>query len=113
MNLETFVVDTNDTVFLGKGTIDFASEALDVVIDPNPKDLSLFSARAPLHIGGRFSDPDIVPGASAILRGAVSLALLPSAPIASLISLLAEDDGGSGRKNAHCTGLVDAINEAR
>ncbi|SER26595.1 hypothetical protein SAMN05421690_101538 [Nitrosomonas sp. Nm51] len=110
MSLETLVVDTKDTVFLGKGTIDLAGEKLDLVIDPNPKDLSLFSARAPLHIGGRFSSPDFVPGSSAVLRGAASLALLPSAPIASLISLLEED---GGEENIHCSGLVEAINEAR
>ncbi|SEM99520.1 AsmA family protein [Nitrosomonas marina] len=110
MKMETLVVDTKDTVFLGKGTIDLSDETLDLVIDPNPKDLSLFSARAPLHIGGRFSSPDFVPGSSAILRGAASLALLPSAPIASLISLLDEE---GGEENVHCTGLVEAINEAR
>ncbi len=110
MNMNTFVVDTKDTVFLGKGTIDLSEELLDLVIDPKPKDLSLFSARAPLHIEGRFSHPEFTPGSSAIIRGAASLALLPSAPIASLISLLHED---GGEENIHCSGLVDAINEAR
>jgi AsmA family protein len=61
-------------------------------------------------VQGSFKDPAFFPSASALLRGAVSLALLPSAPIAALISLLeAEDD----EENVHCSGLVDAINEAR
>ncbi|MBA3757137.1 MAG: AsmA family protein [Nitrosomonas sp.] len=119
MNLSTFVVDTEDTVFLGAGTLDFKKERLDLVIDPKPKDLSLFSARAPLHIEGSFKEPTFTPGASAILRGAVSLALLPSAPIVSLYALIQKDQKGQKDKkndkqeNIHCTGLVNAINEAR
>jgi uncharacterized protein involved in outer membrane biogenesis len=110
MKLDTLVADTDDTIFLGAGSIDFTQERLELIIDPKPKDLSLFSARAPLHVKGSFKDPAIFPAASALLRGAVSLALLPSAPIAALISLLEEEDD---EENVHCSGLVDAINEAR
>lgn len=116
INMKTFVVDTKDTVFFGSGSIDFNSEQLDLVIDPKPKDLSLFSARAPLHIKGSLKDPTFTPGASAILRGAVSLALLPSAPIVSLYSLLQKDQKDQGnhkQDNILCGGLVEAINEAR
>ncbi|PTN11997.1 AsmA family protein [Nitrosomonas aestuarii] len=116
MNMDTLVVDTEDTVLLGKGSIDFNTEQLDLIIDPKPKDLSLFSARAPLHIEGNFNEPTFTIGKSAILRGAASLALLPSAPIASLYSLLQEEmrDGNkNNQENIHCSGLVDAIHEAR
>ncbi len=119
MNLSTFVVDTEDTVFLGAGTLDFKKENLDLVIDPKPKDLSLFSARAPLHVEGSFQEPTFTPGASAILRGAVSLALLPSAPIVSLYAFLQKDQKeqkgkqGDKQENIHCTGLVNTINKAR
>ncbi len=116
MNMSTLVVDTEDTVFLGKGSIDFNNEQLDLIIDPKPKDLSLFSARAPLHIEGSLKKPTFTPGATAILRGAASLALLPSAPIAGLYSLLQseqEEQKDNTHVNVHCSGLVDAINEAR
>lgn len=110
MTMDTLVVDSRDTVFLGTGTIDFTTERLDLVIDPKPKDISLFSARAPLHIEGMFGAPDFTPGSSAILRGAASLAMLPAAPIASLVALLEEEEN---QKNIHCSGLVEAINQAR
>ena len=113
MDMSTLVVDTLDTVFLGKGSIDFNNEQLDLVIDPKPKDLSLFSARAPLHIEGSFKEPTFTPGSSAILRGAVSLAILPSAPIASLFSLLQDEQKTSQHENVHCAGLVSVINDAR
>ena len=110
MQLDTLVVDTDDTVFLGEGSIDFTQEQLDLTIDPKPKDLSLFSARAPLHIKGRFQDPTFTPESSAILRGATSLALLPAAPVAALLSLLQDEND---EENPHCSGLVEAINKAR
>jgi uncharacterized protein involved in outer membrane biogenesis len=115
MTLKTFVVDTEDTVFLGTGSIDFTKEQHDFVIYPKPKDLSLFSARAPLHIEGGFKEPTFTPEASAILRGAVSLALLPSAPIASLYSLLQKEEQKNHheQENIYCVALVNAINEAR
>jgi AsmA family protein len=111
MTVDTLVVDSKDTVFLGAGTIDFTTEQLDLVIDPKPKDISLFSARAPLHIEGKFGAPDFTPGASSILRGAASLAMLPSAPIASLVALLEEEE--ENQENIHCSGFVEAINDAR
>ncbi|MBA2483119.1 MAG: AsmA family protein, partial [Nitrosomonas sp.] len=116
MTMDSFIVDTPDSVFMGKGSIDFNKEQLDLIIDPKPKDLSIFSARAPLHIDGSFKEPAFIPGASAILRGAASLALLPSAPIVSLYAFLQEekyDKEGKAEENVHCSGLVNAINEAR
>jgi hypothetical protein len=116
MNMDNFIVDTQDTLFLSKGTIDLNNEELDLIIDPKPKDLSIFSARAPLHIAGTFKKPTFTPGASAILRGAASLALLPSAPIVSLYSFIQEeqeDKKADGEENIRCGGLIGAINEAR
>ena len=111
MNMDSLVVDTEDTLYLGKGSIDFAREQLDLVIDPRPKDLSLYSARAPLHIKGSFKAPSILPEASAILRGVASLALLPAAPIVGLIGLLSEKN--KEHEDMRCSGFVNAINKAR
>lgn len=117
MNLNIFVIDTADTVFLGSGSLNLKKEDLDVIIDPRPKDLSLFSARAPLHIEGSFKEPTFTPGTSAILRGAASIALLPSAPIVSLYALLQKEQknkkNGKQEDVLNCTSLVNAVNEAR
>ena len=114
--LKTFVVDTDDTLFLGDGAIDFTQEGMDLIIDPKPKDLSLFSARAPLHIQGTFAEPRIRPGASALIRGAASLAMLPVAPLAALIPLLnleESDTPENQSKNLYCSDFMDAINKGR
>jgi uncharacterized protein involved in outer membrane biogenesis len=114
--LKTFIVDTDDTLFLAEGTIDLSQEGMDLIIDPKPKDLSLFSARAPLYIQGTFAAPRMHPGESAIIRGAASLAMLPVAPLAVLIPLLnpnGSDKPGDDRQSTYCSGLMDAINKAR
>ena len=115
MNIGTFVIDTEDTVFFSKGSIDFKKELLDLVIDPNPKDLSVFSARAPLYIEGSFKEPNFTPGARAIVRSAFSLALLPSAPLVSLYSLLQGKEKGQKNDNQesdHCSRFIDTLKEA-
>jgi len=114
--LNTFVVDTDDTLFLAKGTIDLAQEGMDLIIDPKPKDLSLFSARAPLYIQGTFNEPKIRIGETAIIRGAASLAMLPAAPLAILLPLLNLEDTDKPKddhKSIYCANLADAINKAR
>ena len=114
--LKTFVVDTDDTLFLGDGAIDFTQEGMDLIIDPKPKDLSLFSARAPLHIQGTFAEPRIRPGASALIRGAASLAMLPVAPLAALIPLLDPEESDTSKdqsKNRYCSDFMAAINKGR
>jgi uncharacterized protein involved in outer membrane biogenesis len=110
MKLDKLVVDTEDTIFLGAGTIDLKTEQMDLVIDPKPKDLSVYSARAPLHITGSFKDPSFRPEASAIARGALSIAMLPAVPITALMSLLTEEENP---ESPYCAGLVDAINKVR
>lgn len=82
-----------------------------MVIDPHPKDLSIFSARAPLHIEGTFKEPTFTPGATAIVRGAVSLALLPTAPVVSLYALMQKEKNDKHPINAHCATLEKHVKD--
>ena len=115
MKIGNFVIDTEDTVFFSEGTIDFKKEQLDLVIDPNPKDLSVFSARAPLYIKGSFKEPDFTPGARAIVRGAFSLALIPAAPIVSLYAFIQEKEKGqkdNDQQSDRCSRFIDTLKDA-
>ena len=105
ITISKLIIDTQDTIFLGSGSINLKKEQLDVVIDPRPKDLSVFSARAPLYIEGTFKEPTFTPGATAIIRGAVSLALLPTAPVVSLYALMQKENDKDNQINAHCATL--------
>lgn len=105
------LIDTEDTIFIGSGSINLRQEQLDMVIDPHPKDLSIFSARAPLHIEGTFKEPTFTPGATAIVRGAVSLALLPTAPVVSLYALMQKEKNDKHPINAHCATLEKHVKD--
>lgn len=84
---QVLIIDTTDTVVDGKGTINFKSEALDLVTSPAPKDASPFVLRSPILIRGTLKDPQVRPQAgpiaaragAALLLGAVNplLALIP------------------------------------
>lgn len=108
--LETAVIDTTDTLFLADGTIDFGQEQLDLVIEPRPKDFTLFSLRAPLHIDGQMSDPAFSVGDALMARGLAIAALAAAAPVTALIPLL---DPASGEDSVYCGGLVEVIDRAR
>ncbi len=92
---DTALVDTDDTTLLISGELSLAKETLALVVTAQPHDVSLFSLRAPLRIGGSFADPQVQLDKSSIalrLAGAAALAAL--APPAALLALvdLGEDD---------------------
>jgi AsmA protein len=82
-----FVFDTQVVNVEGSGTINLKTEAMDLTLNPHPKDKSIASLNSPLYIRGTFGAPKFSPdwkrlgakGASAILMGVLSpiLAVLP------------------------------------
>lgn len=109
--IATGLVDTSDTLFLADGSVDFDREMLDLVIDPRPKDFSLFSARAPLFVKGRFASPSLTPGPTAWLKlGAAPVLGATLTPLAALLPLI---EPGDGKEPVYCRGLVDKLDEAR
>ncbi|MFD2189754.1 AsmA family protein [Pistricoccus aurantiacus] len=109
-DIETALVDTSDTLFLADGRFYFASETLDVVIEPRPKDFSLMSLRSPVHIEGDLQGPSFAPGGALMGRGAAAVALAAATPLAGLIPLI---EPGTGEDSVYCNGLTEAINRAR
>ncbi|MGQ7847097.1 AsmA family protein [Granulosicoccus sp. 3-233] len=111
MSVQTFVIDTDDTVFLADGTVDFNDESLDLTIEPHPKDVSLLAAQTAVEIGGTLTDPAILPGKSLPLRVAASAILASVAgPAAALLPFL---ESGSGEGSPYCSGLASSLDEAR
>jgi uncharacterized protein involved in outer membrane biogenesis len=105
VRIDTLAVDTTDTTFTGTGTVNLDNERLDVTLTAHPKDLSLLSARTPLHLGGTFSDPEpgLQTGNMAVqLASSAALAALAT-PIAALLPLL---DLGTGAELPYCDGLA-------
>ncbi len=111
ITLESFLVDTIDTIFSASGTIRMAEERLDLLLRPRAKDFSLISGQAPIHIQGTFDDPAVFPDRSELAaRGAAALGLALVAEPAAILPLI---ELGAGDEPKICEGLIESIKEAR
>jgi AsmA family protein len=85
-----FVFDTSDATINVDGTINFASEQLDMNVTPHTKGMRIFSLRSPLYVKGTLKNPDVgVHAGPLLLRGGGALALGVLAPPAALLALVA------------------------
>ncbi len=103
-----FLIDTDVAQITIDGTVDLASERLDLTVHPDTKGLRLLSLRAPIHVKGTFKKPDIGIDKGVLFArgaGAVGLAVLaaPAAALLPLTSGLGKDD------EDRCTPLLDAM----
>lgn len=106
MTSRALILDTDDTIFNGGGTIDLAREHMDIVIRPSPKDTSILSLRSPLHIAGTFGAPDVGVDKGA-LAGRAGLAIALGA-INPLLALAATIESGPG-EDANCAGTLRSV----
>ncbi len=90
VTIHPFLLDTKDTKFKGHGSIDLRQEKLDLTIEPYPQDFTILSSRGPLHVTGTFSDPEF--------------SVEPTFP---------SPEFGMAEDSARCTGMVDALRNAR
>lgn len=111
VRLDTFVVDTRDTIFTAGGQVDLDAERLDISIIAYPQDASVLIGRTPFHLGGTFDEIDagIHGGELAARLGAgAGLAALAS-PLGALIPLL---EAGVDDRTGYCQGLVERTIQA-
>lgn len=103
------LIDTPDTLLLLRGHILLDEERLALTVEAKPHDRSLLSVRAPLHIRGRFSDPEIRPDASRVGAKAVAATVLGAvlAPLAALLPLV--DTGGDTERG--CAQLLARLRQ--
>ena len=110
MTTPIFVIDTENALIEVDGTVNFATEELDLDIDPESKGLRIFSLRSPLYVRGTFADPS--PGVHAgplALRGTGMLALGALTPAAGLLALIAP----SGEQDSQCQALLERTRDSR
>lgn len=110
--LKNTVMDTADTVFVTTGSVNLNEERLDLVIEPHPKDVSIFSARSPLHLEGPFINPQLYPGPGALAtRAAIAATLgVVAGPVGALLPLI---EPGLGEDSGYCQGLLDGLSAMR
>ena len=103
MSSKVIVLDTTDTVINGSGQVSLANETLDILLKPEPKDVSILSLRSPLKIGGTFAAPTAGPDKVALgARAGLAIALGVVNPF---LALLATIETGPGQ-DADCTGAL-------
>lgn len=56
LDARSLIIDTTETKFVGKGSINLAEETVDLAIQPRAKDFSLLSADAMLHLTGALTN---------------------------------------------------------
>ncbi|WP_083235504.1 AsmA family protein [Acidovorax sp. RAC01] len=98
-------MSTEDAIVEATGTIDLASEKLDMRIKPESLEWKFFSLRTPLYVRGTFGDPDvgIEPGPLLLRAGAAVVAAVAAPAALALIPVTvpaAEDD-------TYCKPLLD------
>ncbi|MHA6202927.1 AsmA family protein [Dyella soli] len=85
-----FVLDTEDAIIGISGTVNLASERLDLDVRPQSKGVRFLSLRSPLYVKGTLKDPDVgVQPGPLILRSGGAVALAVVAPVAALLPLIA------------------------
>ena len=83
------LVDTEHSTVAVAGTIDLASETLDLIVEPHAKSVTL-NVAVPVHVQGSLASPTFRPGTGATLRklgGLLGLVVFPPAAIAGLAEL--------------------------
>ncbi|TDF85205.1 AsmA family protein [Pseudomonas sp. H9] len=102
-----FVFDTENAIIYINGTANFATEQLDLKINPESKGVRLLSLRSPLYVRGPFAKPDAgVQAVPLALRGAGMVALgVVIGPAAGLLALVAP----GGDVPNQCTPLLEQM----
>ncbi len=62
VKIEQAVMDTTDSLLVGKGVVDLGQETFDVQIEARAKDFSLIDVAAPVRAYGAFTDPSVAIG---------------------------------------------------
>ncbi|VFS69682.1 Uncharacterized protein involved in outer membrane biogenesis [Raoultella planticola] len=96
---QIFAFDTENALINVTGTASFASEQLDLTIDPESKGLRIITLRSPLYVRGTFQSPNAgVKAGPLIARGAVAAALATLVtPAAALLALVSPAEGDANQ----------------
>ncbi|CFQ35670.1 AsmA family protein [Yersinia bercovieri] len=106
-----FVVDTENAMISITGNINFATERLDLTINPESKGLRILTLRSPLYVKGTFKQPDAgVKAGPLIARGAIAAVLgVALTPAAALLALISPSEAEANQ----CTPLLQKIKQKK
>ena len=94
---DAFLFDTQLSILKGDGEINLATEQLDFVLSPKPKDSSLFSLATKLHVTGSILNPRVRPDKRSLAKkGVKALSSLALGPAGLLVPFVR-----TGARNPH------------
>jgi len=86
---DAFLFDTQLTILRGHGDINLATEQLDFMLSPKPRDPSLFSLATKLHVSGSIMKPKVRPDSRSLAtKGAKALSSLVLGPAGLLVPFM-------------------------
>jgi AsmA family protein len=89
-------VETSGATIIGKGTINLASEGLDLHLVPYATSANLTALAIPVIVGGTMANPNVVPDAAAMATGTLnSVISVPSGALGALGNVVGGVTGGS------------------
>lgn len=108
---QVFAFDTENALINVTGTASFASEQLDLTIDPESKGFRIITLRSPLYVRGSFKSPNAgVKAGPLIARGAVAAALATLVtPAAALLALISPAEGEANQ----CRTILSQMKNSR
>ena len=108
-DMRLFVFDTSDAVINVDGTVNFATEQLDLDVQPHTKGFRILSLRSPLYVRGTLKNPNVGVRAGPLLaRGAGAVALgVVAAPAAALLALVAPSHDEEGENT--CRAVLEQL----
>lgn len=99
-----FIVDTDDAIINVNGSVNLASEQLNLTLKPDSKGLRVITLRSPLYVTGTFKQPDVSvdKGVLALKAGGALALAVVAAPAAALLPLINTGPG----KDSECGKLL-------
>jgi uncharacterized protein involved in outer membrane biogenesis len=95
---ETLLLDTAETIVVGRGNINIGAETLSLDLKPYPKQGSARRLGVPFAIRGTFADPSVTAEKGSVIRRLFAeVGIGTEAPPAALVELL---EAGLGEKNS-------------
>jgi AsmA family protein len=89
-DVQLFLFDTGDAVINVQGTVNLATEKLDLDVQPHTRGFRVLSLRSPLYVKGTLKNPDVgVQKGPLLARGAGAVALGAVAAPVALLALIA------------------------
>ena len=109
MTAQNIVMDTQNVMITGKGTINLRTEALDLSVNGQPKKVRLANLKSPVLVRGSLRKPAVtLDTAHVVKQGAIAGALAAIAPLAAVLAFV---DPGLA-KDVDCGALLSEAQQA-